>query len=32
MSVKSNEEVIPITDKLVDKLFTNMMQYQKIKN
>jgi hypothetical protein len=28
MSVKSNEEVIPITDKLVDELFTNMTKYQ----
>ncbi len=28
ISVKSNEEVIPITDELVDELFMNMMQYQ----
>jgi hypothetical protein len=28
MSVKSNEEIIPITDKLVDEHFTNMTQYQ----
>jgi hypothetical protein len=28
MSIMSNEEVIPITNELVEELFMNMMQYQ----